>query len=103
MCRVYARGVQAQVIGFTLKGIQAHRALEYREGKDRLEFNLKKDDRFGNVRVFYYPTSPSVFIAAPRDLPVSARADLERLMNDAFDSLPAPIYYKDVIDQTNGE
>ena len=78
-----------------------HLASQYRMDKTKLEERLQKDARFNYVRVFFSPTRPSVFIFAPRDLPPSARADLENLVKAAFDPLQAPVYYKAEIPSGN--
>lgn len=83
----------AIVFGIVAKGMFVYRVSQYRKGKERLEMMLQKDERFRNVRIFFYSTRPSVRVLAPGDLPLNAKQELERLVTAAFAPLPAPVQY----------
>jgi hypothetical protein len=83
----------AIAFGIAAKGVFLHRVSQYRKGDERLEQMLQKDERFRDVRIFFYPTRPSVRVLAPSDLPLNARQDLERLITAAFAPLPVPVHF----------
>ncbi|MGO8699696.1 MAG: hypothetical protein ACLQVY_18505 [Limisphaerales bacterium] len=87
--------------GIVAKCVHYHYVSKYQNGKQRLETILEKDKRFQNVKVFFTPTRPSVFVLAPRDLPLSVQQDLQRIVTAVFAPLPAPVYFKDeMVQQT---
>jgi hypothetical protein len=81
------------VVGIITKGIFWHRVSQYQEGKSRLEKTLQEDDRFRDVRIFFFSTRPSISILAPSNLPFLAKQDLERMVNTAFTPLSVQIQY----------
>jgi hypothetical protein len=83
----------AIAFGMIAKCVFLHRVSQYQKGKRRLELYLQKDERFRNVRIFFYSTRPSASVLAPRDLPLNAKQDLERLVTAAFGQLAVPVQY----------
>ena len=98
---VYGSLCVLTAFGIIEKCIHIHLASEYRKGKEELEMNIQKDERFNNVRVFFSSTRPSVFVLAPKNLPLDVREDLERLTIAAFNPLQVPVYYKGDISSVN--
>src|SRR5271165_4682172 len=78
---------------FMLKCMFWHRVYQYRTGKEQLEMDFGKDNRFHDVRVLFFETRPSVSILAPQNLRSDARSDLERLVAKAFGGLPVTLSY----------
>ena len=104
--RLWIYGILCSLIavGIIIKCVFWHRVSQYQQGKSRLEKTLQKDDRFRDVRIFFYSTRPSVSILAPSDLSLQAKQDLERMVNTAFTPLPVPIQYAGAeFFNTNGE
>lgn len=93
--RLWVCGILVSLIavGIITKCIFWYRVSQYQQGKSRLEKNLQKDDRFHDVRVFFYSTRPSVSILAPSELSLQAKQDLERMVKTAFTPLSVPIQF----------
>jgi len=90
---VYGIPCAAIAVGIIAKGVHLHHISQYRKGKECLEMSLEKDQRLRNVHIFFSPTRPSASVLAPRDLPLNAKRELERLVADAFRGLPVRIQY----------
>jgi len=104
--RLWIYGILCSLIaiGIITKCIFWHRVSQYRQGKTQLEKTLQKDDRFRDVRIFFYSTRPSVSVLAPSDLSSQAKKDLERMVDTAFMPLSVPIQYASAqFFNTNGE
>lgn len=92
---VYGFLLIAASIGIIAKCVFLHRVSQYQRGKERLEVDLQNDERFRNVRIFFFSTRPSAFVLAPVDLPLNAKRELEHMVTSAFAPLRVPVQYAD--------
>jgi hypothetical protein len=75
------------------KSVFWYKVSKYKNGKEQLELEFKKDDRFRDVRIYFSPTRPSAFVVAPNRLSPNSKQDLEHLVTSAFTSLPVRVRY----------